>query len=431
MESEGSVKRAVRWSVRLLVLLLAFVFVLGGPVPWLLGRVLPSLSPLVALSGTLACRGWYLGLFWGLPPLAVLAAAGWKGRWFCQWACPTGTLYALPARLSLKRRVLKQQVSGILFWLILSSSLTGVSILAFLEPLATFNRLVGLSTRTYTAASLVPGLLVPVFMLLTLVQPMVWCTQICPLGYLFDLVYAVRTRKQATLSRVRRELLVGACVGAPLGLAARHVLGKETSREDSCLVPVLPPGADGVNGFASLCTRCYACVHTCPTRVLTVAFKPERPLAQLFHPELDTSRSHCDAECNQCSQVCPAGAIIPLTVAEKQRRQIGVAEVHRWACFAWARAEECMICQSVCPYGAISSEPNVAGLDRPVVDASKCRGCGACESECPADDRGKAIKVSGVKEQRWLEPVEVGGIPADVDVDEGDEEEDGGVFLVE
>ena len=427
------VKRVVRWGIRLLVLVLASVFVLGGPIPRLLARVLPSLSPLVAVVGTIAARDWYMGFFWGIPPAAILAMSVWKGRWFCRWLCPAGTLYALPGRFTLKRQVLKRKINGVVFWTILSSSVLGVSMLAFVEPLASVNRLAGLSAQTYTVASLVPGLMVPLFLLLGLIQPMVWCTQICPLGYLFDVMHAVRRRRRPVLDRVRRELLVGACFGVPVGLAARHGLATSLSDDAHAAVPVLPPGAGEPDRFASLCTRCYACVHSCPTRVLTVLFKRGRTLSQFFHPELETIRSHCDSACNRCSQVCPAGAIAPLTVAEKQCRQIGIAEVHRWACFSWARAEECMTCHAVCPYGAISSEPNVDGLDRPVVDVKRCRGCGACESECPSEEQGKAIRAHGVETQALLEPVEVGAVPTAVGPSDesADEDEDGGVFLIE
>ncbi len=72
--------RMIRWAVRVVVLAAALFLALGGPVPAELKRLFPALSPLVAVSSAIAQRSWYLGLFWGVPPLVFLALGFWRGR---------------------------------------------------------------------------------------------------------------------------------------------------------------------------------------------------------------------------------------------------------------------------------------------------------------------------------------------------------------
>ena len=67
--------RVLRWSVRLLLLAAAVLFALGGPLPVWLARLFPGLSPLAALSGSLAGRRWFLGALWALPPLVLVLVA--------------------------------------------------------------------------------------------------------------------------------------------------------------------------------------------------------------------------------------------------------------------------------------------------------------------------------------------------------------------
>ena len=68
-------------------------------------------------------------------------------------------------------------------------------------------------------------------------------------------------------------------------------------------------------------------------------------------------------------------------------------------CIAWEKGEYCVVCQEYCPYQAIV-EVEQKGVLCPVVDEKKCRGCGACESQCPA--LPVAIVVEGRNPQPHL-----------------------------
>jgi len=398
--------KAVQWAVRLACLALALGLSMGGPVPGVLARAFPGLSPLVAVASTVAQRRWYLGLYWFGPPLAVLLLALWKGRLFCRWICPAGTVYAAGSKLSLNKRILRVRLNAYLLWTIVGASMIAAPLLLLLDPLSTFNRITPLLTGTYTIASLVPGLLLPLFLLLGFIQPMIWCASICPLGYLFGLCRSARSRPKETFTNSRRQILTGLLIGLPAGTVARLLL---FSREAYKQTPILPPGAGDMEKFAAACTRCYACVDACPDRLIRIRPPLDRAVGQWFQPELHyvdvesaVEYGSCPEYCNLCTQVCPAGALTPVSLERKQRLQIGVAKVVREACLAWQDEEDCSVCQEVCPYQAIDLDME-GSRARPVVNPDVCRGCGACYSNCPAIRAGKAILVTGVRRQKQLD----------------------------
>lgn len=400
--------KIVQWTVRLVLLGVALGLSIGGPVPTVLAKAFPGLSPLVELTSPIARRGWYLGLYWLGPPLVVLLLGLWKGRLFCRWICPAGTVYAAGSKLSFKKRILKTRLNVYLFWLIVGASLTGAPLLLFLDPLSTFNRITPLLTGTYTIASLVPGLIVPLFLLLGFIQPLFWCAWLCPLGYFFELCQSARRRPKETFIRNRRQILIGLLIGLPAGILARRFLYAKAAYGRA---PVLPPGAGDMERFAASCTRCYACVNVCPYKLIRASAELDRAVGQLLQPELHYVDSesgvecgYCPEWCNVCTEVCAAGALTPLSLKQKRRQQIGTAKVIREACLAWQEEEDCSVCQEVCPYQAIDLEYLADGRARPIVNADVCRGCGACYSSCPAVRAGKAIIVTGVRQQMQIAP---------------------------
>ncbi len=366
---------------------------------WAAG-VLPGLSGLSALGSVVAERGLSLRLAALLLPLPFLVVALWKARIFCNWVCPLGTLYALPSRWSRKTPILRRRVNGILFWAVVGMAAVGAPLALILDPLVTFHRLGPLVRGVGLGAGVFLLAWVPVFFALSFLQPRLWCTHICPLGYGFDFVHRLRkrlTRRAQSETPVtgRREVLAGLVVGLPLAGLARALgpLGPKAAP------PVLPPGAGNPDRFAALCSRCYACVNACPTRVIQPAVAGGRPLLEAFAPVLDTDASYCEQFCTRCGEACPTGAIQSLTEDEKGLQQIGVARVIQDACLAWADGEYCMVCSEFCPYFAIDTDTSPDGLARPGVNPDRCRGCGSCHSECPAVRQGKAIVVDGIDRQ--------------------------------
>lgn len=148
--------------------------------------------------------------------------------------------------------------------------------------------------------------------------------------------------------------------------------------------PIVPPGAWSARNFANHCTACQLCVSACPNNVL----RPSTELAKLMQPEMSYERGYCRPECTRCSDVCPAGAIRPITIEEKSSTRIGHAVWVRKNCIPLTDGVECGNCARHCPSGAIlmipSDSDDVNSVRIPVINAERCIGCGACENLCPA-----------------------------------------------
>jgi ferredoxin len=375
-------KKGLRFSIRLLLLAGTLFMVLGGPLPHVARKLLPGLSPLSAISEAVAQRSWFGALYWMLPPLVLLLLAVFKGRLFCQWICPLGTLYGLPQKISLKKKILPFRLNALLFWTLVTSSICGISSLVFLDPLSTFSRL----GAARDVAMWIPGALIPAFLLVSFFQPQAWCTHLCPLGYSFDLLN--RKTGKIVLRRDRRQFLAG----LGLGGATAAILPRIGTAKSAPSPSVLPPGA--THQFAETCTRCYACVAACPSQIIKV--KNGGPLVELAMPELKFgNEAACDESCNRCTEVCPTGAIRQLTLHEKQQTKIGEAVIDPSTCLAWANDEFCMVCLDVCPYSAIAEHIKDDVIPCPVMIPDLCRGCGACEAHCPATE-AKAIVVEPI-----------------------------------
>ena len=147
---------------------------------------------------------------------------------------------------------------------------------------------------------------------------------------------------------------------------------------------LVPAGSLSLKNFADHCTACQLCVSVCPNQVLT----PSTSLMTLMQPEMSYERGYCRPECTKCSDVCPAGAIRPISVEEKSSTQIGHAVVCLDNCVVNTDEVSCGNCARHCPAGAISmvrkNPDDPKSLRIPVVNEERCIGCGACENLCPA-----------------------------------------------
>ncbi len=148
--------------------------------------------------------------------------------------------------------------------------------------------------------------------------------------------------------------------------------------------PIVPAGAGGLRNFAQHCTACQLCVSVCPNNVL----RPSTDLTRLMQPEMSYETGYCRPECTRCSDVCPAGAIRPVSTEEKSSIRIGHAVWVKKNCIPLSDGVECGNCARHCPSGAIQMVPSDAAdpesLKIPVVNTERCIGCGACENLCPA-----------------------------------------------
>ena len=165
--------------------------------------------------------------------------------------------------------------------------------------------------------------------------------------------------------------------------------------------PITPPGSLSARNMAAHCTACQLCVSACSNQVL----RPSTNLMNLMQPEISYERGYCRPECNDCSQVCPTGAIHPITTADKSSTQIGHAVWIKANCVSLTDGVKCDNCARHCPTGAIQmivAEPEKETSPQiPAINTERCIGCGACENLCPARPFS-AIYVEGHERHRII-----------------------------
>ena len=204
----------------------------------------------------------------------------------------------------------------------------------------------------------------------------------------------------------RRSFLLGmavAATGAALAQEKKKVDGGLAAIEDKIapkrLTPITPPGSLSARHFAQHCTACQLCVSNCPNGVL----RPSTDLSKFMQPTVSYERGYCRPECTKCGEVCPTGAINPITRADKSAIQVGHAVWIRKNCVPLTDGQECGNCARHCPTGAITMVPINLGDERslkiPAVNEARCIGCGACENLCPARPFS-AIYVEGHEAHR-------------------------------
>jgi ferredoxin-type protein NapF len=157
--------------------------------------------------------------------------------------------------------------------------------------------------------------------------------------------------------------------------------------------PVSPPGSVSLKHFNDRCTACHLCVTVCPTSVLQPSFL-EYGFTGMMQPRMDYSVEYCNYECTRCGEICPTGAILPLTVEDKKLEQTGQVNFIREKCIVYTDNTSCGSCSEHCPTQAVKMVPYKDGLTIPETDKEICIGCGACEYACPVKPH-TAIFVDG------------------------------------
>jgi polyferredoxin len=238
------------------------------------------------------------------------------------------------------------------------------------------------------------------------------CVEDCPQGALSFGLAGSDSSVHAPFDLNRRRLLETAVAGAVLFPMMRSVVNARTDPRPNV---IRPPGSLNENAFLSRCIKCGECMRVCPTNVIQPSLL-EGGVEGLWTPILMNKIGYCEFNCVLCSQVCPTGAIVQLTVEQKTGTslynspiKLGTAFYDRGRCLPWSMDTECIVCEEMCPVSPkaiwfqeekiIRRDGTEAVLKRPRVDTSRCIGCGICENKCPVHDR-PAVKVTSIGESR-------------------------------
>ena len=317
---------------------LVFGALIGGSA-WLVRLIDPY-----TLFGS-AMSGAYLG---GVI-LILLVALGWfKGRFFCTNICPVGTILGLISKYSLNKIYIKE----------------------------------GKCVSCGSCAAKCPSGCIDFKNKIVNNETCVKCLKCldkCPKQAIH---YGIKPKAKVSFNPNRRKLLIGgaALVVLAAGIKSSMILSKNIAAKIK--KAILPAGADNAEDFANRCLNCNLCVQNCPMKIIK---KADEEHSTVY---IDYEDSFCDYNCHKCSEVCPSGAIAKISLEQKQKTQIALAQIDEEKCV------KCGLCVMKCPKEAISKE----GDAFPKVNPEICIGCGACQKACPI----KAIEIAAVEKQKLL-----------------------------
>ena len=188
----------------------------------------------------------------------------------------------------------------------------------------------------------------------------------------------------------RRSFLVGSAIAAGTAAVAQAqmkvdgglavITEKEAPKRQTLITP---PGSVSARHMQKHCTGCQLCVSACPNNVL----RPSTDLMHFMQPTMSFEIGYCRPECTRCGEVCPTGAIKPITKEEKTAIHAGHAVWVKDNCVVLTDGVSCGNCQRHCPTGAIQMveyQHNGQTVMIPAINESRCIGCGACENLCPS-----------------------------------------------
>ena len=396
-------QRLPRLYLRLGCFVLAILLL--WPLPFWLNhsRILVQASPFVSICVILAGGTFQMGFILGLGFFLIALA---RKRWFCRHICPVGLLLDGVAGIGLQKKSWWARCPSIgryVALLTVAGSVAGYPLFLWMDPLALFNS----AFSVYNATNLLSGVFslmgLTILLLMALTSGNLWCARVCPLGGTQELLASIKSifsspgkaktlqpqetvKVGNTFSSTRRAFLA-IVAGVGLGLwAGRNDL------EPSVSPPLRPPGAIEEDEFTGQCVRCGNCMRACPSKIIHPD-TGQAGIMRLLAPVVRYEKEYCIEDCNACTKVCPSGALQNLSLRQKHRYVIGEALLDASLCFLVRGVNDCDICMRSCPFDAVQiywdEDLYVA---YPVVDPSKCNGCGACEVYCPTGDV-KAIRV--------------------------------------
>lgn len=330
----------------------------------------------------------------GLATLLVIGFLAWKhGRTWCNTVCPVGTLLGFVSRFSLfKVRIDETRCTHCM----ICGTKCKASCIDSKNQKIDYSRCVDCFD----------------------------CLGSCKEGALVYSLPSGALKKQAdkqpatTDASKRRFLMAGLTTAAAttevMAQAKGAIASASGTKSYKRQTPLTPPGSVSMAHFQEHCTSCHLCVSKCPSHVLKPAFM-EYGAGGIMQPTVYFEKGFCNFDCTVCGDVCPNGAIKPLTVEQKHLTQMGKVVFIEENCIVHTDGTSCGACSEHCPTQALSMIPYKDGLTIPHIDTDICVGCGGCEYICPARPF-RAVYIEGnAVQQEALPFVESEKVEIEVD----------------
>lgn len=300
--------------------------------------------------------------------LLVVVMSAFRGRLYCNTICPVGTLLGYISKISLFKLAIDKKEC------IKCNACVNVCKSQCIDP----------STGEVDESRCVVCLN---------------CTTVCKkhgLKFVRRAKIGEDAENKEPLMKGRREA-IGAVAGLGAVMVARGLQSNKAGDPEREISGIIPPGGVSLEHLKANCTACQACVEACPNRIISPAFG-EYGVHNLMLPTIHYKSQFCGFNCNVCSNVCPNGALKPLTVEAKRKVQVGRVEFIAKNCIVFKHKTDCGACDEHCPTKAITMKEwkGKPGLYFPTVNPDMCIGCGGCEYVCPESPKAMVVRPLAV-----------------------------------
>jgi len=310
--------------------------------------------------------GWVLPLLLiAFTTIAIVLPALKKGRFFCSWVCPVGTMLWGFSKLSLfKFRVDESACNHCNKCLVSCKAGAICKQTKSIDQALCVGCFNCLSACNQGAVKILPQ------------------RNRNKIEGIKDQKVEITENRRKFLRQVSSALLVASI---PLSVISSNQWRGIQSGEEH-LYPVFPLGTMNLARFKSKCTGCMLCAQRCPSKIIipTLGSFDGSPIL----PVLSFKDNYCLEDCVVCSAICPTGALERIRVQEKRSTKMASLKLDLTSCQIVAEGLECAICAEICPLHAIDMKRITdQKYPVPVVIQNLCNGCGKCQYRCPVKKR--------------------------------------------
>jgi ferredoxin len=376
--------RIIILSVTVLLLIAGSAFATGLLEPFsILSRFLFTLKILFTTGTNISLPAIFII---GATTLGIVLASIKKGRFFCSWICPVGTLLWGVSKLSFLRFKINTKICNHCNQCYFNCKSGAIDVREkAIDPALCVGCFNCLSVCDKNAISVTPDLF----------------------GKKKDNSVnnsiIANTGPAENRRRFIKQVAFGLVVlGTPHLNIKPSVWHADISGSEK-KSRIFPLGSNDLNRFKSQCTGCMICAERCPSGIIfpDSDFSFGSPII----PVLDYRKNYCLEECVLCSHSCPTGALQKVLPSEKKSIRMANLELNLAKCRIVDEGLECSLCADICPLDAVEMTLDKNHKFRlPVLKQDLCNGCGKCMARCPVSDRAQIFHFTATNLPKSILP---------------------------